>query len=274
MSMSINNSVSGMNAYRNMQLEKKEKEKEDKALSSGYKINEAADDAAGLAISEKMRADLSSNRASQVNASMAQGMVKTTEGAMQNINDMLVRAKELTMQSSNGILSQDNRQALQSEMSQIVEEINRVAETTNFNGVTSLDGSLSQGVDGSLEFAVDSAGSSISLSLEGASIDPSQMDITTLEQAKEILATLEEFVQKITSQRGDLGATQNRLEYTSKNLSVSAENLQSAESRIRDTDMAKSATKANERSVAMKMATFASKEAENDKNQLMNVLGS
>lgn len=273
MSMSIQSNVQGMNSYRNMYLNKKDKEKEDEKLSSGYQINDASDDPAGLAVSEKMRADITGYKAAAQNTSMANNMVKTTEGAMQSINDMLTRAKELSTQASNGTYSDSDRAALQQEVDQITSEINRIAETTNFNGITTLDGSLSE-VEGGLEFAVDAAGSGLDMVLDSVSIDPSQMQITTQEQAQEILDTLSDFVDKITSQRADLGAMDNRLDYTAQNLSTMTENLQSAESRIRDTDMAKSATESNLKSVNFKMATQSYKQAEDDKNQLLNLLGS
>lgn len=275
MSMSIQNNISGVNALQNMYKEKKEKEKEDEKLSSGYKINSAADDAAGLAISEKMRNDLTINSANQTNASMASNLVKTTEGAMQSVNDMLTRAKDLSTQASNGTYTADDRAAIQAEVDQIVSEINRVADSTNFNGIQTLDGSIS--AEG-LDFAVDGTGNDLNLSLDGAStainIDASQMNVTTLESAQEILATLEEFVTKITSQRGELGAMENRLNYTQNNLSTMAENLQSTESKIRDTDMAKSATESNLRSVNFQATTNTVKKAEEDRNQLLNILGS
>ncbi len=276
MSMSINQTT-GVNAYQNMLQQKKEKEEADKKLSSGYQINSAADDASGLAISEKMRAEITANKAAQFNAATATGAVKVAEGAMQSVNDMLDRAKELSMSASNGTYSDSDRSALQNELTQLVDEINRVAQSTNYNGVEMLDGSLSVSSGDGMEFQIDASGLSsnnISVNVENISIDASQMDITTLEQAQEILATLEEFVSKITAERGDLGATQNRLDYTESNLSTMELYLQQAESEIRDTDVAKEASESNQASVNFQAATSVLEQAQKDKETILGFLGS
>lgn len=278
MSMSVQNNVQGMNNYRNMIQQKKEKEEADEKLSSGYRINTAADDAAGLAISEKMRNEITTYEASQTNASMAKAMTKVAEGAMGGVNDMIIRAKELATAGSNGTYTDADRSAMQSELTQIVDEINRVASSTNFNGINLLDGSISASSGESLDMQIDGDGNNISLNLDGVStavnLDVSELDMTTLEQAQEILDTLEQFVTKITSQRADVGATYNRLSHTENNLGTMAINLQAAESKIRDADMAKEATESNERSVNLKITMENQKKTEEDKNQLLRIIGS
>lgn len=278
MSMSVQNNLQGMNSYRNMTMERKKKEEEDEKLSSGYQINSAADDAAGLAVSEKMRNQITTNKAAMTNAKMAQNMVNVGEAAMQGVNDMINRATELAASGSNGTYTDGDRAAMNAELGQLVEEINRVAAATNYNGISLLDGSISVSSGESLDFAVDGDGFNLSVNLDGVStavnLDVNELDMTTLEQSQEIMAVLEEFVTKITSQRADLGATSNRLDYTYSNLSNMTQNLQSAESLIRDTDMAKSATESNQRSVNYQMASNTFQKAEEDKNQLLNILGS
>lgn len=278
MSMSIQSNVSGMNSYRNATLERKKKEEEDEKLSSGYKLNSAADDAAGMAVSEKMRNQITINKANQVNAEMAQNMINVGEAALQGVNTMINRGTELAVSGSNGTYTDFDRAAMGSELSSLAGEINRVAASTNFNGISLLDGSISVSSGESLDFQVDQGGLNVSVNLDGAStavnLDMATLDMATLEQAQEMQGILQEFVTKITSQRAELGATSNRLDHTTSNLGTMTENLQSAESRIRDTDMAKSATESNQRAVNFQSATSTIQKTEDDKNQLLKILGS
>ncbi len=280
MSITVQGS-SGINAYQDYLKEKKEKEKSGEKLSSGYQINSASDDPARLAISERMRAEITINQAAQDNAKMTQLAVKTAESALQSINDMQHRAEALAVTSSNGIYSNSDRAMMNQEMGELVSEINRVSASTDFNGIELLDGSLSASTSDGLVAHVDTSGltdHNISVNIEGSStsvnIDASRMDITTLEQATEILATLEEFVTKITDQRADLGATYNALGHTISNLAVMEENLQSSESKIRDTNMAKEATKDNENALKLNFATNVLAQADKDKDAVLNILGS
>ncbi len=271
--MTINN-VSGMNAYNYYTDKKKEKEESMEKLSSGLQINSAADNAAGLAISEKMRAEITINQANQFNAKTASNAVNVAEGAMQSINDMLIRATDLAAQSANGTYTEVERGALQMELDAITSEINRVAQSTNFNGISLLDGTYSTESGESIEFAIDSNGGNISLAIDDVSIDPSQMNIVTQEQAQEMLDVLSEFVNKITSQRGDLGAVSNRLDYSQANLSNMEIYLQQAESQIRDTDMAKESTENSNKSLGMNASISSLKQAQEDKEYMLGFLGS
>lgn len=274
MSLTVQNNVGAAASYRNMGVNKKEKEKEDEKLSSGYSINSAADDPARLAVSEKMRAQITISNASSDNASMAQNMVKVAEGAMQEVNDMLNRATELSTQASNGTYSQSDREALQMEVDQLVEQINTIASNTSFNGVPLLDGSLDT------EFSLDGTSEgSISVSLEGVSpenngITPTDMTIVTQADANAILEKLTSYVDSINEQRAELGATHNRLGHAKNTMDIYAENLQSAESRMRDTDIAKSATESNQKSLNYQAAASAFDKAEEDKETVLSILGS
>lgn len=268
------NSTSSMNSYNYYAEKKKEKEESMEKLSSGLQINSAADNAAGLAVSEKMRAQITMNQAAQFNAKTASNAVNIAEGAMQSINDMLVRATDLASQSANGTYGDVERGAMQLEMDALTSEINRIAQSTNYNGIPLLDGSFSGENGEGVEFAIDEAGNNIRLSIDDVSIDPSQMNIVTQEQAVEMLAVVEEFVNKIVSQRAELGAVSNRLDYASGNLSSMEIYLQSAESQIRDTNMAKESSENSSKTLTMNASISAMEKAKEDRSNLLTFMGS
>lgn len=213
-------------------------------MSSGYKINSAADDAAGLAVSESMKSEISSSSAAQNNVADANNMLQVGEGAMQEVSSMLTRATELTNLASNGTYSDTERAIMQNELNMIIDEISRVSQSTSFNGISLLDGSASNGIT----FQVGTDGESYSqtsVSIEGFEDMISKLkeiDITTAEGAKDALGTLEASIEFISSERSNIGATQNRLEHTYNSLTNAELNMVAAESRIRDTDLAYEST--------------------------------
>jgi len=241
-----------MNAYRNYNNNTSMLSKNLEKLSSGYKINRAGDDAAGLAISEKMRAQIKGLEAAKKNTKDATSLIKTAEGALQEVQDMLNRMVYLSEQSANGIYDDDvDRAALQDEVSALQTEIERIADSANFNGKKLFaDGSniatdfqfqigdTSNSYDQLKMSAIVTAGASIK-SLISAALD---IDISTLTGAASALATLKSgatgAINVISTLRAKLGATQNRLDHTLNNLSVMTENITDAESGIRDTDVA------------------------------------
>lgn len=274
MSISSIGQSSSVSSLYDMQIKKKEKEQAEEKLSSGYQINSAADDPAGLAISEKMRNQITTSKAASTNASMAQAMTKVSEGAMSEVSTMINRATELAAQGSNGTYTEVERGAIQDELTAISDEISRIASSTNFNGIP-----LLQGGTINLQIGADSASyNSISIDLGSIStqfaetFDASTMQATTQEQTMELLDQLKEFVNKISSERADSGATYNRLDYTKNNLSSMVENLQSAESIIRDTDMAKEATEASKSSLGFRAATAAAEKEKEEKAGILNLL--
>lgn len=277
--MNVQNNSSSMNALYQMQLAKKKQEEEAEKLASGFKINDAGDNAAGLAISEKMRADITIATQAQKNTADATNMVKTAEGALQGINTMLNRATELSAQASNGTYTDVERAAIQSEMDAIASEVNRVAASTNFNGINLLDGSVSASSGESIDLQVGTDGSvssSIDLNIENVAMsqrfDASQMSVMSVEDAAAVLDQLKEFVTSITTERADLGAKQNRLEHTDQALSFTIENLQRAESEIRDTDMAKTASEESQSKLQLNYALANVKNSEEQKKGVLNLL--
>ncbi len=250
--MRIQHNVMSMNAYRNYNNNTSMLSKNLEKLSSGYKINRAGDDAAGLAISEKMRAQIKGLEAAQKNTKDATSLIKTAEGALQEVQDMLNRMVYLAEQSANGIYDDDvDRAALQDEVGALQTEIERIADSANFNGKKLFaDGS---NIATDFQFQIgDTANSYDQLKMStiitaGANMktliaDALAIDIGSLTGAANALATLKSgadgAINVISTLRAKLGATQNRLDHTLNNLSVMNENITDAESGIRDTDVA------------------------------------
>lgn len=222
-------------------------EKAMKRLSTGLRINSAADDPSGLAISERMRSQIRGLKQAQNNVQDACSMLQTGEGALQQTTDILHRMKELTVKAQNsGVLSESDKDAISTELSMLRDEIDRIAKTTTFNGKHLLDGSLSD--DNPAIFQIGASSSEYDqlsvtiddMSSTGLSQEPGRfsIDISTRDATNQTLKNIEYALSKVTLQRTKLGATQNRLEYTMNNLETTEENLTAAESRIRDADMA------------------------------------
>jgi flagellin len=206
-------------------------------LSSGYKVNRAGDDAAGLAISEKMRAQMRGLETAQKNANDGISVIQTAEGALTEVHSMLNRMVELSTQAANGIYGSIERENLQKEVDSLNDEIDRIAANTDFNGTMLLDGTL----DMTLQVG-DTAGQTISVESAGmASTDlgVDAVDLSGVAEANSSIQTVKDAINTVSTQRATFGALQNRLEHTIANLGVTTENITAAESRIRDTDMAK-----------------------------------
>ena len=222
-------------------------EKAMKRLSTGLRINSAADDPSGLAISERMRSQIRGLKQAQNNVQDACSMLQTGEGALQQTTDILHRMKELVIKAQNtGVLSESDRTAIDTELAMLRDEIDRIAKTTRFNSKNLLDGSLN--ADNPAIFQIGASSSEydqISVTIDdmssvGLSQDDGRfsIDVSTRSAANQTLKNIEYALDKVTLQRTTLGATQNRLEYTMNNLATTEENLTAAESRIRDADMA------------------------------------
>ena len=251
--MRIQHNIMAMNAYRNLSGNQNALSKNLEKLSSGYKINRAGDDAAGLAISEKMRAQITGLEAAQKNVKDGIGLIKTAEGALQEVQDMMNRMVYLAEQSANGTYDEKvDRAALEDEVKALTAEINRIGETANFNGQKLLNGDLTK-----VSFQIgdsNTAGDKLAMSgiigtkaSQATIVDLTKaISVATQTKAQTAIDTLKGtaanpengLINKISSLRGKLGATQNRLEHTSNNLGVMRENIQDAESNIRDTDVA------------------------------------
>ncbi|MGG0937247.1 flagellin [Brevibacillus centrosporus] len=238
--MIINHNLSAMNTHRQLGVNSGNLSKNVEKLSSGYRINRAADDAAGLSISERMRSQIRGMDQASRNAQDGISLVQTAEGALQTVNNMLVRIKELATQASNGTYdSANDLTRIDEEVKELSKEITNIKTNTKFNGISLLDGSK----DIDLQIGIEAAQT---LTLTAASFDISAVetavqgyDFTTQAGANGKLQDIEDQINAVSAARSYLGANQNRLENTINNLNITSENLQSAESRIRDLDMAK-----------------------------------
>ncbi len=240
--MRIQHNIAALNSHRNLTNNNSALSKNLEKLSSGYRINRAGDDAAGLAISEKMRAQITGLATAQKNAQDGVSLVQTAEGALTEVHSMLNRMVELATQSANGTYDNDvSRANLQSELDALLEEIDRIADSTNFNDIQLLDGTSLGG--GGLNLQIGPSGSEqlavVVESMKAADLGLNGLSIATQDDANDAIETIKEAINTVSSTRGDLGAIQNRLEHTINNLSVTEENMTAAESRIRDVDMAK-----------------------------------
>ena len=244
--MRIQHNIMAMNAYRNYNNNTSALTKNLEKLSSGYKINRAGDDAAGLAISEKMRAQITGLNKAQDNANDGISLIQTAEGALTEVHDMLNRMYELAMQSANGTYdSTVDRKNLQAELDQLRSEIDRISDSANFNGIKLFNGSLAQAASAMTLQIGDSSSTYDQLTFTLQTMDVSQLGISsgavgiaTAASALQALDKIKTAINTVSEVRGQLGAYQNRLEHTVNNLSVMEENIQNAESRIRDTDVA------------------------------------
>ena len=237
--MVVQHNLTAMNSNRMLGLTTKTQAKSTEKLSSGYKINRAADDAAGLAISEKMRRQVRGLTQASANAQDGISAVQTAEGALNEVHDMLQRMNELAVKSANGTNQNEDKNYIQAEVANLITEIDRVAATTTFNEKALLDGTFK---DVDLQVGAESSTDN-QIKLTIASMDASGLGIDAVDvgstgDAKNAINTIKTAVKTLNNQRSNLGAIQNRLEHTINNLDNVVENTQSAESQIRDTDMA------------------------------------
>ncbi len=250
--MVINSNMSALYASRIEGINTQSLQKSMEKLSSGEKINRAGDDSAGLAVSEKMRSQIRGLNKASENAQNAVSFIQTTEGYLQETTDVLQRIRELAVQSSNGIYSDEDRMQIQVEVSQLVSEVDRIANSAEFNGFKMLtgryskeDGSLMSfhigaNIDQNIQINIESAtASKLGLINEGQEGSETKLSIADPDSANLAIGTVDEALKNINKQRADLGAVQNRMEMAVKGLNVASENLVASESRIRDTDFAK-----------------------------------
>lgn len=250
--MIINHNLSAINAQRQLKFVNVDLTKNLEKLSSGYRINRAGDDASGLAVSEKMRGQIRGLRQAARNAEDAISFIQTTEGYLQESQDILQRLRELSIQASNGIYTPEDRLQIQVEVSSLIDEIDRVASSAQFNTMNMLTGRFADPAVGgtpsaSMWFHIGPnahqrekvfIGTMTGLGLGVKNADGTGLSLSTPEKANASIALIDNALNKISKQRADLGAYQNRLEYATKGLLTAYENTQATESRIRDVDMA------------------------------------
>ena len=236
--MIINHNIQAINTHRNYGMANTQQSKSMEKLSSGLRINRAGDDAAGLAISEKMRAQVRGLDQASRNAQDGISLIQTAEGALNETHAILQRMRELAVQSANDTNVATDRGHLQKEIAELLKEIDRIASTTEFNTQKLLTGSAS-----AVKFHIGAnAGQSITLgisSMTSSKLSLSGLSISSQGSADGAITKVNTAIETVSALRAKLGANQNRLEYTINNLNVASENLTAAESRIRDVDMAK-----------------------------------
>ena len=255
--MVIQHNIAAINSYRNLSINQNALSKNLEKLSSGYKINRAGDDAAGLAISETMRSQINGLNQAVNNANDAVGLIQTAEGAMTETHSMLQRMKTLTTQASNGTYTKTARNNIKAEIDALNKEITRIATTTEFNGEKPLNPAKA---GDALTFFIGAYADKTNAMTVGQQImtataltlDKIAVDTTT--NAFKAMASVDAAIEKVSSYRATLGAAQNRLEHTVNNLKVTSENITSAESRIRDTDMADEITAYTKNNILLQAA--------------------
>jgi flagellin len=257
MGMQINTNVAALNSYRNLSNTQNDLSKSLEKLSSGLRINRAADDAAGLAISEGLRAQVSGSKVAARNAQDGISVIQTAEGALTEVHSILQRMRDLAVQGGNDSNNAESRTAIKAEADQLGAELSRISESTNFNGINLFQGGAAATAGpATLNFQVGANGDAASqISVKLDSLATSLTDVVTMvggtvsaaaagflvstsAEAQTTIADIDTAIENVSKSRADLGAVQNRFESTINTLNVSSENLQAAESRIRDTDMA------------------------------------
>jgi len=247
--MIINHNMSSLYADRVLGISNDGIMKNIEKLSSGERINRAGDDASGLAVSEKMRSQIRGLNQASRNIENGVSFIQTTEGYLTETTDILQRVRELAVQSANGIYSDEDRMQIQVEVSQLVAEVDRIASQAQFNGMNMLTGRFSSNSDSIMQFQIGAnmdqnarvyigTMTAQALGLRGAQGSEETININDPEAANATLGAVDAALTNVTKQRADLGAYQNRFEMAAKGVDIAAENTQSAESRIRDTDMA------------------------------------
>jgi flagellin len=249
--MIINHNTAAAYANRTLGSRESAMQTNVERLSSGQRVNRAADDASGLAVSEKLRSQVRGLNQAERNIQNAVSFIQTTEGYLQNTQDILQRIRELSVQSANGIYTAEDRMLIQVEVSQLVSEINRIASHAQFNGLNMLTGRFAEGegAESVMQFQIganmDQAArvfigtmTASALGLVDAQGGEDTVSISSPEAANRAIGMVDEALQSVSRQRADLGAYQNRFEMAQSGVAIAAENLASAESQIRDTDMA------------------------------------
>lgn len=238
MALTVNTNVAALNAQRNLNITQVGLNKSLQRLSSGLRINSAADDAAGLAISEGMRSEIRSMNQAVRNANDGVSMVQVAEGALNEVSNILGRMRELATQAATGTLASTQRGYINSEFGRLASEITRIAGATKFNGITLLSSAKTVDIQVGVNnvAAVDRIGVALT-SMDAATLQVNTA-INTSTLAQDMLDTLDTAIQTVSQQRANLGAAQNRFQSVIANLQVSVENTSAAESRIRDVDVA------------------------------------
>jgi flagellin len=283
--MVINHNLSAMYANRLLKYRELDLNKDIEKLSSGQRINRAGDDASGLAVSEKLRSQIRGLNQAERNISNAVSFIQTSEGYLQESQDILHRIRELAVQAANGIYSTEDRMQIQVEISQLVDEVNRIASHAQFNGMNLLLGDFAR--DGAINGVQFQVGANMdqnerayigtmtaeALGLEGAQGTGEMLSLTSPDTANLAIGTVDSALQVVSKQRADLGAYQNRFEMAAEGVAIAAENLQAAESQIRDTDMASQMVEYVKNNILMQAGTAMLAQANVKTQSVLSLLG-
>jgi flagellin len=264
--MIINHNMSAMFANRLLKWDNLNVNKDLEKLSSGQRINKAGDDASGLAVSEKLRSQIRGLNQAERNIENGISFIQTTEGYLQETQDIMHRLRELSVQSSNGIYSDEDRMQIQVEVSQLVDEVNRIASHAQFNGMNLLTGAFAAEGPRKMFFHVGAnidqreqvfigAMTAEALGIQAAQGAQGTISISTPDQANRSIGMLDSALKVVSKQRADLGAYQNRFEMAAKGVAVAAENMQASESQIRDANMASEMVSFVKNSILVQSAT-------------------
>lgn len=272
MGLQINTNVAALNSYRNLTGTQGSMQTSLERLSSGLRINRAADDAAGLSISEKLRSQVNGLNQAQANAQDGVSLVQTAEGGLNEVHSMLQRMRTLAVQAANDTLGEDERTAIGKELTALSAEIGEISTRTEFNGTKLLNGDfdakklqIGANKDQSLEVSIGN--------MDAATLGVDALDVTTFDNASAAIETIDTAIKSVSTQRSELGAIQNRLGHTINNLGVSAENLAASESRIRDTDMAKEMTNFSRSQILQQAGVSMLAQANQSSQSVLKLLG-
>lgn len=282
--MIINHNISSMFASRMEGLNTSTLQSSMEKLSSGERINKASDDAAGLAISEKMRAQIRGLNQASKNVQNGVSFIQVASGYLQETSDILQRIRELAVQGSNGIFSDEDRMQIQVEVSQLVAEVDRIASSAQFNGMNLLTGRFSRESNTVMQFQIGAnvdqnirayigTMTATALGLKGMQGEEANIiSIGSPDEANQTLSTIDEALKNVNKQRADLGAYQNRMEMAQKGINIAAENTQAAESRIRDTDMASEMVEYTKNQILSQVSTAMISQANSQSSNVLALL--
>jgi flagellin len=282
--MIINHNVSAMFANRMLGTQNATVNTNIERLSSGLRINRAADDASGLAVSEKLRGQIRGLNQAERNIQNGVSFIQATEAYLQETQDILHRLRELSVQAANGIYTAEDRMQIQVEVSQLIDEVNRIASHAQFNGMNMLTGRYSQDGDSAMNFQIGAnmdqnervyiaTMTAQALGLQGIQGSTESISISSPEQANLTIGTLDSALRVVSQQRADLGAYQNRFEMASIGIATAAENLQAAESRIRDVDMASEMVEYVKNQILVQSGTAMLAQANTQPQSVLQLLG-
>jgi len=283
--MIINHNASAAFANRTLNSRTSATQQNIEALSSGQRINRAGDDASGLAVSEKLRSQVRGLNQAERNIQNAVSFIQTTEGYLQTSQDILQRLRELAVQSSNGIYTAEDRMQIQVEVSQLVDEINRIASHAQFNGMNILTGSFAEdsAVGMTMQFQVGAnmdqseqmfvgTMTAQALGLENVQGEEGMISISTPDAANTAIGVIDSALRRVSQQRADLGAYQNRFETAQQGVAIASENLAASESRIRDVDMASEVVNYTRNQILMQSNTAMLAQANTQSQSVLQLL--